>query len=175
LWLRSAAWASSGRLQRKMLIPEHIGTYIAYNPETGELRCIAAHHKSRIGTVVGLANQKGYATIGFEGRRFFVHRVAWFLMTGEQPPAVIDHRDLDGRNNRWDNLRAATISQNTANQRPRGRFMKGVTLHRTGRYQAQVKRAGRNHYLGCFDTEIEAHEAYVVAAKRLHGEFARAS
>ena len=40
--------------------------------------------------------------------------MAFLYVNGSFPSHVIDHRDTDGTNNRWDNLRPATNSQNGA-------------------------------------------------------------
>ena len=44
-----------------------------------------------------------------------LHRVAYYLMTGHQP-RCLDHIDRDKTNNKWSNLREATVSQNNKNR-----------------------------------------------------------
>jgi HNH endonuclease/AP2 domain len=96
-------------------------------------------------------------------------------MTGKWCRVIIDHRDGDPSNNRWDNLRRATVAQNGANK-PRHRNntsgFKGVCRDR-GRWRAAIYKNGRRHPLGNFPTPEAAHAAYVKAARKLFGEFAR--
>lgn len=155
-------------------IPTDIGDFIRYEPDTGLFFWRVSMGTYKAGSIAGSFNQNGYWRIMIRRRAFSAHRVAWFLMTGEQPP-MVDHRDLDRGNNRWSNLRAASITQNNANGPSRRSGLKGVTLHKCGRYQAQVKCAGKNHYLGLFKTESEAAAAYAAKASELFGEFARAA
>jgi len=88
---------------------------------------------------------------------------------------VIDHRDGDPSNNRWNNLRRATPSQNNANRRLQQNNawgLKGVSRHRS-RWRASIRKDRRTHHLGVFSTPQAAHAAYVAAARKLFGEFAR--
>jgi HNH endonuclease/AP2 domain len=91
---------------------------------------------------------------------------------------MIDHRDGNSTNNRWSNLRLATVSQNNANRRrPRHNTSgyKGVSLcRRSGRrrWRAVIYKKGQIH-LGTFPTPEAAHAAYVAAAPKVHGKFAR--
>lgn len=98
-------------------------------------------------------------------------------MTGEWPADMIDHKNRDRTDNRWENLREATRSQNNANRRASSTHgFKGATFNRRqGRWMAQTKVNGKRVYLGYYDTPEEAHAAYVAAAERYFGEFARAA
>ncbi len=108
---------------------------------------------------------------------FLAHRLAVLYVTGDWPRDGVDHRDLDGINNRWSNLRNADKSQNGANRR-RTRInktgFKGVSIcSKTGRYRATTGIGGKWTSLGTFDTAEEAGAAYEAEALRRAGEFAR--
>lgn len=88
----------------------------------------------------------------------------------------IDHINGNPLDNRKCNLRECTPAQNNANSigRPSNRSgkYKGIT-ERGGRWAAQIISAGKNTWLGVYETEEDAAMAYNEAAIYLHGEFAR--
>lgn len=102
---------------------------------------------------------------------FVAHRIAWAWVAGEDPGQMeVDHVDMNRQNNRWNNLRLANNSQQTANTRKRkgtSSKYKGVciTTIRGKQYIiASITVNGVKKHLGCFDTEEAAHEAWKVAA-----------
>jgi hypothetical protein len=113
----------------------------------------------------------GYIDIGIDGKSYLAHSLAWLYVTG-QWRREIDHKNTRRADNRWRNLRPATRSLNRANSRiakNNTSGLKGVRLYRSGKFQARI---GQTH-LGYFDTAIEAGTAYITAAKKHFGEFAR--
>jgi hypothetical protein len=98
-----------------------------------------------------------------------MHRLIMGLVVGD--PRFVDHINNNGLDNRRHNMRFATPAENVRYCRPdRGsssRF-KGVTLHRCGRWQAQIVRT----YIGLFASEEDAARAYDEEAARQFGEFA---
>ena len=105
-------------------------------------------------------------------RMIYMHRVIMDAQPGEQ----VDHINRDGLDNRRENLRLCSSSQNNGNQRKtRGssRF-KGVSWHKEGRkWQTGIKLHGTQRHLGLFTDEVEAAHAYDDAAREKFGEFAR--
>jgi hypothetical protein len=89
---------------------------------------------------------------------------------------LADHIDNDGLNNRRDNLRLATRTQNAGNSRTwvnNSSGYKGVYFYKaTGKYAAHIKDGPKQRTIGYFDTPEDAHIAYLEAAKRYFGEFA---
>jgi hypothetical protein len=151
---------------------------LEYDSATGEFRWRQRVSRPiRVGDIAGTLEINGYRKITIEGRQYRAHHLAWFYITGEWRAGLIDHRDGNRSNNRWDNLRRATQSQNCANRRlarnNRCGF-KGVTGDESGRWRAGIHKDGRRYHLGVFATAEDAHAAYVAAARALFGEFARA-
>jgi hypothetical protein len=116
-----------------------------------------------------------YRRIGIFGKLYLEHRLAWLYMTGELPIEV-DHKDGNGVNNKFKNLRSATTPQNRANSRKSVKNtsgFKGVSFYvGRGKWVAEIQFNGKRKRLGYFDTPEEAHKAYCVAADKVHGEFA---
>lgn len=95
-----------------------------------------------------------------------------------------DHKDRNPFNNKRNNLRICTVSQNTANTGKLDFALREPTSKYKGVYRSKAKRAqnnpwmariqtkGNSKYLGCFKTEILAAQAYNAAAQKRFGEFA---
>jgi hypothetical protein len=164
--------------RRSRLTRARLRELLRYNRKTGEFRwrkrprCWA-----RPDLLAGYLTKQGYRCINIGGRFYLAHQLACLYVTGRWGRPMIDHRDGDVSNNRWNNLRRATRSQNAANRsRPRQNTSgyKGVHFCRkTGKWRACIGKDGETIQLGRFDTAQEAHAAYVAAARKYYGEFAR--
>ena len=125
------------------------------------------------------AGPHGYRQLCIDKKSHYAHRLSFLYMTGSLPVADVDHKDLNKSNNRWDNLRLASKSDNQWNRSSSKNNtvgFKGVAKNSTtGRFVAQIACFGRRYNLGTFHTAEEAHAAYRDAATKLHGKFARAA
>lgn len=152
---------------------------IAYDPLTGILTWRVDRYRVKAGDAAGSVQPTGYLAICVCQRKYLAHRLAWFLTHGEWPVATIDHADLNPLNNRLSNLRPATQSSQTANQGLRASNTSGLKgasfIPSTGKWRATITKNYQSINLGHFDTAEAAHQAYLIAAKSLFGEFARAA
>ena len=129
------------------------------------------------GIEVGSLNCQGYRRTVIGGKLFYLHRIIFSIVMGRWPTVFVDHRNGDRLDNRWSNLREASRSQNLQNSPLRANSrsgFKGVFWDgQYGKWHARINISGRPKYLGRFDRAADAHAAYVRAAVRYFGEFAR--
>lgn len=155
-----------------------------YDPATGLFRWKTersnAPQGNRIGTVAGSPASNGYWRIWLFGEERAAHRLAWLWMTGEWPSSDIDHDNLNRADNKWENLRLATVSQNAANaphKKTKGwPFVKGITFvekQPKRPFKAAIEVGGKYQYLGSHPTLEEAIAAHTAGSIKFFGEFAR--
>lgn len=158
--------------------------YLEYNPSTGQFvwkESPAYNKKFMIGRRAGCKAPHGYIFIKVFGVTYYGHRLAWLFMTGRWPRFHLDHKNGRRSDNRWSNLRRGGHVVNSHNRRGKqgSRFgLKGIffsdDVYRRKPFGAKIGVRGKTRYLGYFATPQLAHKAYCIAAKKYHGEFARA-
>ncbi len=100
------------------------------------------------------------------------------LILSPPPGLLVDHKNSNSLDNRRENLRPATRSQNACNRRSSkskksSRFIGPSLDKRRGKWAVKLINNGNRIWIGYFEDEIEAAHTYDAAAKKYHGEFAR--
>ena len=119
----------------------------------GELRYRYSFNKCEKGRVVGTLCHRGYRRFSVLNRKFLVHRVVWFLHHGDWP-SNIDHIDQDKNNNRIENLRPCTMSENKRNVSYNEDA--GVRELKNDKWEAYAHVGGEYKYLGVHCSKPEA-------------------
>jgi len=176
--------------QRRLPLPElaYLQACFAYEPQTGRvvwLRRPREHFPTNRawnrwneiwpGKVAGTERGAPYRQVKLAGRNYTAHRVIWCLMTGIDPPEGVDHENRDKRDNRWDNLREATSTQNNANRkrlRSNTSGHQGVRWHaQSARWQVAIRINGTRRQVGSFVNFAKACQAYDREAAEAWGDF----
>jgi hypothetical protein len=134
-----------------------------YDEETGLLRWkISPASNVFAGTEAGSVSIRGYKRLVYKQRWYLVHRVVWLVATGAWPKNGLDHLNGNTSDNRLCNLREASHRSNAQNCKiHREGHLPGTTFNKkAGRWYAQVRDGKKKVYLGAYDTNEEAHEAY---------------
>lgn len=153
---------------RSVVVPISNGGVAIIDAEDFEK--VSAHHWH--------LDDAGYArtNIWEGGKKSAAPRMHRIILPGIETSLHIDHINGNRLDNRKENLRVATCSQNVMNrgkQANNTRGYKGVIYDKSrGKWRAEITANKKSHYLGRFDTAEEAALAYNEAAKELHGEFA---
>lgn len=109
---------------------------------------------------------------GRSKRLIFMHR---FLSTAVAGSLDVDHKNHNGLDNRKENLRGCTRSQNNYNLRKNSKNTSGFkgVYYEASRdlWCAKIRIEGVRKNLGRFKTPEEAHEAYCEASIEHHKEF----
>jgi hypothetical protein len=122
------------------------------------------------GRLAGTIRANGYVVVSVKKRLLLAHRVVFAMHHGFMPEEI-DHINGDRGDNRIENLRAASCTQNRRNSvsKAGASGVKGVCWKRDkGKWRARV--SGR--HLGYFSSKECAEGAVVAARSEMHGEFA---
>lgn len=151
----------------KELPLQKIYNLLEYNPETGDLvwKCNRGG-KAKKGDIAGCLTKQGYRQIYIDNVPYYAHRIALALQLNRQVGEV-DHRDGIRYNNKLENLREITRLGNSQNTKG-----KGTCLTKWG-WSAGITVNYKKKHLGYFDTEEQAHAAYMSAKQKLHPTFDR--
>lgn len=168
-----------GSFERE-LTPEYIRNRLRYEHSTGlffwnHSEEMPVYWNKRFANERAGCKTHRYIKIVVNARPCLGHRLAWIYVHGEIPRHMrVDHINGDGADNRIENLRLATQSNNLINWTrtrenglPRGIHWYGPT----GKWVAKIQLRGRTRYFGYHDTVEEAVFAYQAGVIRLCGEF----
>ena len=113
---------------------------------------------------------EGYVKTNINRKSVMLHR----LLMDVDSSMEVDHINHEKNDCRKSNLRMCQRSGNMRNRTRQSNNtagFKGVTKNRN-KWLARIKVDGKHVYLGLYDTPELAHNAYVQAAKKHHGEYA---
>ena len=124
---------------------------------------------------VGWVNPGGYKTTGIGGKVYLNHRLI-FLMHHGWLPDEVDHKDGNTLNNKIENLRAASHSQNQHNRKlnkNNSTGVKGVVWYENrNSFKARCSVNGKSHHIGYFRDLKNAEQAIKLFRAQHHKEFA---
>jgi hypothetical protein len=94
---------------------------------------------------------------------FWVHNPLWEILNSSRNNAI-DHINNDCLDNRIENLRCVTQQENNWNMSGKGYYWNKLEY----KWKAQIGLNNKTIYLGSFDKEENARDAYLVAKEKYH-------
>ena len=145
---------------------------LSYEKGTGVFRWrVQRPNGVKPGDIAGAPYARGYIGIGVMGKVYLAHRLAWLYVTGSWPADQVDHKNTIKSDNRWKNLRLASVVLNGQNIRNPRRHNKtgflGVHVQ-GGKFRAQIRVNYKPMFLGDYPTPELAHAAYLKAKRKYH-------
>jgi hypothetical protein len=133
-----------------------------YNSEIGNIY-------NRFGKIVNTHNRYGYIKImlTFKEKKYqlVAHHFAWFCINNNCEFEQLDHINGIKDDNRIINLRSVTHQQNQWNKKK----AKGYYWNKSeNKWHAQIQVNKKTIYLGLFNIEEEAKQAYLNAKEKYH-------
>ncbi|HID4300450.1 TPA: HNH endonuclease [Escherichia coli] len=146
--------------------PDDLRDYLIY--DNGHI--FRADTSARVGNL----GKNGYYNFTYQGRTYLVHRLIYWLHKSEWPEFV-DHENGNRHDNRIENLRPSTRSQNAVNVGVKKHNTTGFTgvRKRGDKYQADIHFHGKRLCISGYETVETAALARDLLAYWFNGEFAR--
>ena len=99
--------------------PTEVQKLFHYHPDTGKLTWKVARQKIQQGSEAGNVDSiDGYIRTRIDGDLYYNHVLVWMYCTGKKvsPEIELDHINRKRTDNRYENLRKVTKSQNQKNK-----------------------------------------------------------
>lgn len=147
--------------------------------EDGVLYNRVSRGSAKQGTAAGYIAEDGYRRVRVDGKYHYIHRLVWILHTEKEVPdgLFIDHINGKRADNRIENLRLATATENQHNKLRQSNGTsnyKGVWFDsKKNVWKAAIRLEAKRYYIGQFNTELEAALAYDALALEFQGPFAK--
>ena len=130
----------------------------------------------KAGDEAGANDGYGYRVVRFNNKLYRVHHIVYLMFNGVLPKRI-DHINQNRSDNRIENLRSCSRSENNYNQGISSRNksgLKGVSFDKKNKkWRADIMFNSKRYSLGRFATKEEAYAVACKARDKFHGEFAR--
>ena len=138
----------------------------------GFLRWKHTNRQKRAGNIAGMTDLDGYHRIKINRKLYSAHRLIYAWHHGSCPESL-DHINRDRSDNRIENLRPATLSQQQFNKASPGNSSghKNIYLQPCGTYRVSIGANGE-HHRKVLPTLSEAIDYANHLRTKLHGQFA---
>ena len=131
--------------------------------------------KIKVGSKAGTVNKDGYAKVTINSKKYCVHRVV-FMMQHGYLPKEIDHINCNPSDNRIENLREVTRTQNRYNvigYKNNTSGVKGLTFNKKlNKWELSMNVNGKRKYIGVFKDFELAELVAMEARDKYHGTYA---
>lgn len=152
---------------------KNLKEYFVYESGNLKARISYANSKIKAGKILGNNNPKYYTNVRCKGRKYKMHRIVWYLCTGNWPIDQIDHINGDKSDNRIENLRQVSHGENMRSYKKKAKGtssrFRGVSFNRKRKeWHSEIYSLGLRYSLGWFKNELEAAMAYNIKAQQLN-------
>ncbi|MEO4015523.1 HNH endonuclease [Pseudomonas rossensis] len=130
-----------------------------YDPESGVFTWKVGRSRTRAGSIVATKDRKGYLKVMIDKKTHYLARLAFLYMDGQEPAVFVDHINGVRADNRWRNLREASVIENARNQRLHSTNtsgLPGVTWDKRGQWRAYAGLKSKYIFIGRFDVLLDA-------------------
>lgn len=164
-----------------MITQARLKELVSYDPNTGLFQWnYSWGSRRKRGEVAGRLHHSGAIELILDNKFYRAHRLAWIYIYGDSSVDgyEVDHKDRDQTNNKLENLRLASRSQNAMNRAKQCNNSSGFKgVYKTKRslskpWCANIQLNGRMKNLGYFSSPKEAAKAYDRKAREIFGKFA---
>ena len=122
-------------------------------------------------TLSEYVNKNGYLEVTLNYKNYLVHQLVAIIFLNHKPNGntlVVNHKNFNKRDNALFNLEVITNRENSSHLQKK-KLSKYTGVYPTKnkkRWYSKIQINGKNLYLGVFDTEIDAHNAYQETLKK---------
>ena len=135
------------------LTAKRLRKVITYDPTSGAFHWKLSRPGCVAGREAGTVRPDGYRQVEIDRKLYRAARLAVLYVTGKWPASdkVVDHRNGVRDDDRWSNLRVATLAENARNRRPTAASGKlGVYAYSGGRWYASIWLNGKTKHLDVY-------------------------